>query len=118
MKIVMVMICHSIQCRRLSACTPYVVFEAVDFWESELDDNGVSKIDVKCRVMDRFWFVLMRFDLRVDNVVLRRIETRLFHKFGDDHVLREFTWKEATFVFILYAVVSALRSSQPVFDTV
>jgi len=47
--------------------------------------------------MPTFWFVLLRCDIRVDNVMLRQIDTRVFHDFGEAEVLREFTWKEGTF---------------------
>ncbi len=47
-------------------------------FESDLDDNGVSQVTVKLRVMPRAWLVLLRFWLRVDGCMVRLRETRLF----------------------------------------
>ena len=41
------------------------------------------------------FFVLLRFLMRVDGVVYRIIDTRLWHIFGTDFVLREHLTKEA-----------------------
>ena len=41
------------------------------------------------------FFVLMRFLMRVDGVVYRIIDTRLWHVFGTDVLLREHLTKEA-----------------------
>lgn len=42
-------------------------------------------------------YFLLRFYLRVDQVLIRVYDTRIFHSFGDNHLTREFTWKEATY---------------------
>lgn len=47
--------------------------------------------------MNDCFFGLLRCYLRVDNVIVRIIDTRFFHLFGDDHVLRDFQVKEDTF---------------------
>lgn len=72
-------------------------YQEVLFWEDELDDNGLCRLTVRVRVMPTFWFVLVLCELRVDNVMLREVATRFFCEFGSDHVLREWTWKEATY---------------------
>ena len=40
--------------------------------------------------MSDSWFVLVRYYLRVDNVVVRIFDTRLYHEFGTNYILREF----------------------------
>ena len=45
--------------------------------------------------MPASFFVLLRFLLRVDGVVYRIIDTRLWHLFGTDVMLREHVVKEA-----------------------
>jgi len=72
-------------------------YQEILFWEDELEDNGVCRLTARIRVMPSFWFVLLVCELRVDNVLVRELATRFFHKFESDHVLREWTWKEATF---------------------
>eukprot|EP01066_Platyproteum_vivax_P012434 Platyproteum_vivax@DN5656_c0_g1_i2.p1 len=81
----------------LTAADPILWFKHIPLYEDELDDNGICRLYVKIRVMDACWFVLMRYELRVDNVLLRLVETRLFHQFGHNHILRNFIWKETTF---------------------
>jgi len=62
---------------------PILFFDEITLFESELDDNGVSSLDVKVRVMPRCWFVLMRFWLRCDGVRVRLRETRFFCPAGE-----------------------------------
>lgn len=57
---------------------PILFFDELTLYESELDDNGVMSMSVKVRVMPRCWFVLMRFWMRVDSVLIRLRETRHF----------------------------------------
>ena len=76
---------------------PILFFDDIPLYESELEDNGVSSLSVKIRVMPKCWYVLMRFFLRVDGVMVRLREVRLFHKFGDDLVLREIKHQEGNF---------------------
>ena len=46
--------------------------------------------------MDDCFFGLLRSYLRVDNVIVRIIDTRIFHSFGDNYILREFLVRENT----------------------
>jgi hypothetical protein len=46
-----------------------------------LEDCGVVTIEAKIRVMPTCWFVLLKFFLRIDGVVVRTRETRLYHAF-------------------------------------
>lgn len=41
------------------------------------------------------FFILLRFFLRVDNVLVRINDTRLYHEFGTSHIIREFTGRES-----------------------
>jgi type 2A phosphatase activator TIP41 len=61
----------------------------IPLFEDELHDNGTSALSVKIRVMPTFWLVLLRFFLRVDGVLIRLRDTRVFHKFGTDHIVSE-----------------------------
>ena len=66
-------------------------------FEDELADNGSSKLLVKCRVMPTFILVLLRHYLRVDKVMIRVQETRLFCEHDWDYFLRDVTLREASF---------------------
>lgn len=59
---------------------PILFFDEITLYESELDDSGVMSVTVKVRVMPRCWFVLMRFWMRCDGVLVRLRETRFFSK--------------------------------------
>jgi type 2A phosphatase activator TIP41 len=43
------------------------------------------------------FFGLLRSYLRVDNVLVRIIDTRIFHSFGDNYIFRDFQVKENSF---------------------
>ncbi|KAL5561328.1 hypothetical protein UlMin_031075 [Ulmus minor] len=85
----------------LTAKEPILFYDEVVLYEDELADNGVSLVTVKVRVMPSSWFLLLRFWLRVDGVLMRLRDTRMHCVFGSDLVnpiiLRENCWREATF---------------------
>jgi TIP41-like family len=60
---------------------PILFFDELLLYESELEDNGLSSLSVKIRVMPKCWYVLLRFFLRVDGVMVRLRETRWFCHF-------------------------------------
>ncbi|KAJ1733231.1 Tap42 interacting protein [Coemansia biformis] len=66
-------------------------------FEDDLGDNGTSQLSYKVRVMPSGFFVLQRFFLRVDGVLFRIFDSRVYHQFGTDAVVREFSSREAPF---------------------
>jgi type 2A phosphatase activator TIP41 len=66
-------------------------------FEDELADNGVSLLTVKVRVMPRCFFVRMRLWMRVDGSLCRMYDTRVYHRFGTDHVVRQIQHRENTY---------------------
>ncbi|XP_012217884.1 TIP41-like protein [Linepithema humile] len=70
-------------------------YHDLTLFEDELHDNGIAVSSVKIRVMPSSFFILLRYFLRIDNVMLRINDTRVYHEFGKDHLLREFTSREA-----------------------
>jgi len=69
-------------------------FDEVVLYEDELDDNGVTKLSVKMRVMPSGFFILLRFYLRVDKTLIRVHDTRLRFEVENDFVLREYSERE------------------------
>ncbi|OWF51675.1 TIP41-like protein [Mizuhopecten yessoensis] len=63
-------------------------------FEDELADNGTSILNVKIRVMPTSFFILMRLFLRVDNVMVRINDTRLYHEAENNYILREFSSRD------------------------
>jgi type 2A phosphatase activator TIP41 len=49
------------------------------------------------RVMERYFYVLQRFFLLVDNVQFKLNETRVYHSFGSSYVYREYTSREEAY---------------------
>ena len=76
---------------------PILFFDEVMLYESELDDNGISVLSVKVRVMQRRMLLLCRLFMRLDNVVARVRDTRVYVDFDTDEVIREYTAKEDSF---------------------
>eukprot|EP01006_Ploeotia_vitrea_P043717 TRINITY_DN66766_c4_g1_i1.p1 TRINITY_DN66766_c4_g1~~TRINITY_DN66766_c4_g1_i1.p1 ORF type:complete len:387 (+),score=189.60 TRINITY_DN66766_c4_g1_i1:33-1193(+) len=69
-------------------------YQDIPLFDDELHDNGESSLSVKVRVMPSCFLLLARFWLRVDGVLLRSFETRIFHEFGRPWVVREITSRE------------------------
>jgi type 2A phosphatase activator TIP41 len=72
-------------------------YSDLTLFEDELHDNGTSVSSVKIRVMPSGFYVLLRFFMRVDNVLIRMNETRYYYENGKDYILKEYTSREATY---------------------
>lgn len=70
-------------------------FEEVCLFEDELSDHGTSSLNVKIRVMPNSFYILQRFFLRVDDVVIRVFDTRIYHETQNNYMIREYTEKES-----------------------
>lgn len=66
-------------------------------YEDELDDNGLCHYDYKFRSMENSWFALIRCYLRIDEVVLLVLDTRIYweESFGKK-IARQFMVKKGT----------------------
>ncbi|ROT85744.1 TIP41-like protein [Penaeus vannamei] len=70
-------------------------YDEVFLYEDELDDNGSTRCVVKVRVMPSGFFVVFRHYLRVDQVIVRVNDTRLYSPKGASYILRETSSREA-----------------------
>ncbi|XP_034044688.1 TIP41-like protein [Thalassophryne amazonica] len=93
-RIAVVETAERIDLEKLKAREQIIFFEEVLLFEDELHDHGVSTISVKIRVMPTSFFLLLRFFLRVDGVLIRINDTRLYHEAGKNYMLREFSMRE------------------------
>lgn len=75
---------------KLAQQDPIRLFKHVVLMEDEYGDHGIMRMDVKIRVMDYGWFLLMRQFCRVDQVVYIQHETRVYHGFNSNEIRREF----------------------------
>lgn len=74
---------------RLKQRDPILFFKEIILFEDELHDNGIAKCSVKMRVMGFGFFILCRYFLRVDDLIVRIKDTRLYHEFQNNFILRE-----------------------------
>ena len=84
-------------------------------YEDELSDNGMSQLLVRCRVMPKCFLILCRYWLRVDNVIIRINDTRIYHEFGKDHILRHYQEKESKWNELTkkYPMIQLMQFTEP-----
>lgn len=76
---------------------PILFFDEVVLYEDELADNGIAMLSCKIRVMPARLLLLCRFFMRLDDVVFRIRDTRVFIEFASGQVIREYTAREEKF---------------------
>ncbi|GAA5958327.1 hypothetical protein JCM8115_004054 [Rhodotorula mucilaginosa] len=76
---------------------PILFFDEVPLFEDELGDNGIANATVRVRVNHESFFILARFALRIDNVLFRHFDVRVYHAFGSNEILREIKGREAPY---------------------
>eukprot|EP01095_Lingulamoeba_sp_RSL-Kostka_P013436 TRINITY_DN5578_c0_g1_i1.p1 TRINITY_DN5578_c0_g1~~TRINITY_DN5578_c0_g1_i1.p1 ORF type:complete len:309 (-),score=87.68 TRINITY_DN5578_c0_g1_i1:140-1066(-) len=76
---------------------PILFSGEIFLFEDELADNGSAIATVKTRIMPNFFFCLQRFFLRVDEVLFRVIDVRVYHEFDKNYILREYQFREASY---------------------
>ncbi|KIH62388.1 TIP41-like family protein [Ancylostoma duodenale] len=86
---------ETIDLERLKRQEPIGFYAQVTLYEDELADHGTAQMSVRLRVMPDFFFVLMRFYLRIDRVLVRVCDTRLLGDNGKDYMIREWSLREA-----------------------
>ncbi|VDD92859.1 unnamed protein product [Enterobius vermicularis] len=86
-----------IDLERLKSREPIHFYSQIVLYEDELADHGCSQMSVRVRVMPTFFFLLARFYLRVDGVLVRICDTRVFGERGSRFILREWTEREANY---------------------
>ncbi|KAK5075178.1 Tap42 interacting protein [Lithohypha guttulata] len=73
---------------------PILFFDDVILYEDELADNGIAMFSVKIRVMPARLLLLSRFFMRLDDVLLRIKDVRVYIEFDTRQVIREYVEKE------------------------
>lgn len=76
---------------------PILFFDDVMLYEDELADNGISVLSCKIRVMPDRLLLLSRFFMRLDNVVVRLRDTRVYIDFDTLEVIREYQAREMAY---------------------
>ncbi|KAL8704618.1 MAG: hypothetical protein Q9201_002204 [Fulgogasparrea decipioides] len=73
---------------------PIIFFDEVMLYEDEMADNGITLLSCKLRVMPERMLLLCRFFMRLDGVMVRMRDTRIYIEFGTGEVIREYTARE------------------------
>ena len=73
---------------------PILFFDEVMLFEDEMADNGITMLSCKIRVMPARLLLLCRFFMRLDNVLFRIRDTRVYVDFENGQVLREYVARE------------------------
>ena len=76
---------------------PILFFDEVILYEDELADNGITMLSCKIRVMPSRLLLLLRFFMRLDNVLFRLRDTRVYIDFDTLEVIREYQAKECDY---------------------
>lgn len=84
-----------IDVNKLKVREEILFYDDITLYEDELADHGSAQYSVKVRVMPRSLFILARFYLRVDGVLARINDTRIYHELNKKYLLREYTNREA-----------------------
>jgi type 2A phosphatase activator TIP41 len=88
---------EAIPLHRLGPDNPLEKYIEINLFEDELGDNGHSHGNFRFRTMNDCFFGLLRSYVRVDHVIVRIIDTRIFHSYGENYILRDFIVKEASY---------------------
>lgn len=86
---------------KLSKPDPILFYDDMILFEDELADNGISILNIKIRVMNERLLLLSRFFLRVDDVLFRIVDTRVYVEFDENKVIREFKEYEGEYKHVL-----------------
>lgn len=73
---------------------PIIFFDEVMLYEDEMADNGITALSCKVRVMPARLLLLCRFFMRLDGVMVRVRDTRVYVEFDKGEVIREYTARE------------------------
>lgn len=84
---------------------PIIFFDEVMLYEDEMADNGITLLSCKLRAMPARLLLLCRFFMRLDGVMLRIRDTRVYVDFESGEVIREYTAREDK-----YEVIRQVRS--------
>lgn len=79
---------------------PILFFDEIPLFEDELGDNGIAELVVRVRVNSSSVFVLSRFFLRVDGVLFRIFDVRLFHAFNSNEIIKETKGRQASYLSV------------------
>ena len=88
---------EDIPLHKLGTSNPILHYGQANFYEDEFGDKGFSKANVRFRVMEDSFFILLRSYVRIDHVSVRIFDTRVYHEFGSNKLIRDFSHLQSTY---------------------
>ena len=79
---------------------PILFFDEVMLYEDEMADNGITVFSCKIRVMPGRLLLLCRFFMRLDNVLIRLRDTRIYVEFISREIIRHYVAKEEKYEIV------------------
>ncbi|KAK6456990.1 TIP41-like family-domain-containing protein [Scheffersomyces xylosifermentans] len=98
---------EEIPVKKLLRQDPILFYDESILFEDELGDNGISMLSTKIRVMPTCLLLLCRFFLRIDNVIFRIRDTRVFVDFETNQLIREHKEQEFPYDDLLKKITSS-----------
>lgn len=95
---------YKIPVSKLSNDNPIKFYDDMILYEDELGDNGISILNVKIRVMSDCLLILQRLFIRVDDVLVKIIDTRVYIDFDDYLIIREQKQMESSYRDVLLKI--------------
>ncbi|CAG9331453.1 unnamed protein product [Blepharisma stoltei] len=82
---------------RLGQDNPILWSSELKFYEDSLEEIGVSTFYMRVRAMQDCFYALLRCYVRINHSLVRILDTRIFHEFESNKILREFQFREGSF---------------------
>lgn len=92
---------------------PILFFDDVILYEDELADNGIAIFSTKVRVMPQRLLLLSRFFMRLDDVLIRVRDTRVYIEFENRLVMREYVEKEQEYAAVKEQMANRRHGEDP-----
>ncbi len=86
---------QQIDLEKLKRQEQILFYDELTLYEDELADNGMTTLTLKIRCMPSGFFILLRFFMRVDGVLIRCFDTRYYYEIGNCYILREYIERES-----------------------
>lgn len=101
---------------KLTSDNPILFYDDMILYEDELGDNGISILNVKIRVMKNCLLILQRLFIRVDDVLVRVFDTRLYVDFDTNEIIREFKIQQDDYQSVLLKTKGQPDPKKPLRD--
>ena len=92
---------QSLDMEKLKRQEPILFYDELTLYEDELADNGTSNLTLKIHCMPSGFFILLRFLMRVDGVLIRCFDTRYHYETNNAFILREYIERESPIASIV-----------------